>query len=105
MSCKKGGFITHRHNELRDITAKLLEEVCKDVEIEPTLTTLTGEEFVYKTANHQPEARLDVSTNGFWIKGQRTFVDIRVYDPNALRYKPNLETIQYKERNGEKTPL
>ena len=87
MSCKKGGFITHRHNELRDITAKLLEEVCKDVEIEPTLTTLTGEEFVYKTANHQPEARLDVSANGFWIKGQRTFVDIRVYDPNALRYK------------------
>ena len=45
---------------------KLLEEVCKDVEIEPTLTTLTGEEFVYKTANHLPEARLDVSANGFW---------------------------------------
>ena len=71
MSCKKGGFITHRHNELLDITAKLLEEVCKDVEIEPMLTTLTGEEFVYKTANHQPEARLDVSANGFWIKGHR----------------------------------
>ena len=85
MSCKKGGFITHRHNELRVLTAKLLEEVCKDVEIERMLTTLTGE--VYKTANHHPEARLDVSANGFWIKGQRTFVDIRVYDPNALRYK------------------
>ena len=45
MSCKKGGFVTHRHNELRDITAKLLSEVCKDVEVEPLLTTLTGEAF------------------------------------------------------------
>ena len=27
MSCKKGGFVTHRHNELRDITAKLLKAV------------------------------------------------------------------------------
>ena len=25
MSCKNGGFITHRHNKLRDIAAKLLE--------------------------------------------------------------------------------
>ena len=30
LSCKKGGFVTHRHNELRDITEKLLSEVYKD---------------------------------------------------------------------------
>ena len=46
MSCKKGGFVTHRHNELRDITAKLLSEVCK---VEPLLTTLTGEAFQQRT--------------------------------------------------------
>ena len=33
MSCKKGGFITIRHNDLRDLTANLLTELCKDVDI------------------------------------------------------------------------
>ena len=27
LSCKKGGFVTLRHNEIRDITAALLDEV------------------------------------------------------------------------------
>ena len=31
ISCKKGGFVTLRHNEVRDITTSLLNEVCKDV--------------------------------------------------------------------------
>ena len=30
-----------RHNELRNLTAKLLKEVCKDVATEPLLTPLT----------------------------------------------------------------
>ena len=86
MSCKKGGFVTLRHNELRDITVKLLDEVCKDVQVEPMLNKLTGEEFKLRTANFQDEARLDISANGFWVKCQKTFVDIRVFDPNAARY-------------------
>ena len=35
MICPKGGFPTLRHNEVRDITADLLTETCKDVTIEP----------------------------------------------------------------------
>jgi len=35
LSCKKGGFISLRHNILRNITSSLLAEVCKDVCIEP----------------------------------------------------------------------
>ena len=30
MLCMKGGYVTMRHNELRDMTAELLEEVCKE---------------------------------------------------------------------------
>ena len=30
LSCAKGGFPTIRHNEIRDITASLLTEVCSD---------------------------------------------------------------------------
>ena len=43
LSCKKGGFISQRHNHVRNITGALLKEVCKDVRIEPSLQPLTGE--------------------------------------------------------------
>ena len=33
-----------RHNDLRDLTANMLSEVCKDIEVKPKLAPLTGEE-------------------------------------------------------------
>ena len=45
LSCPKGGFITQRHNEVRDFTAELLSECCKDVAVEPVLQEITGEQF------------------------------------------------------------
>ena len=87
MSCKKGGFIHSHHNEIRVITAKMLDEVCNDVRREPSLTKLTGEVLQNKTSNTKDEARLDVSATGLWGKSQRVFLDIRVYDPNTLRYR------------------
>ena len=35
LSCPRGGFPSIRHNEIRDITATLLTEVCNDVRVEP----------------------------------------------------------------------
>ena len=43
MSCKKEGFITIRHNDLRDLTANLLTEVCKHSDVEPQLLPVTVE--------------------------------------------------------------
>ncbi|XP_066916388.1 uncharacterized protein [Clytia hemisphaerica] len=40
LSCKKGGFVSLRHNDVRDITSKLLEEVCHEVRTEPILNEL-----------------------------------------------------------------
>jgi len=40
MICPKGGFPTIRHNELRDMTANLLTEVCHNVATEPHLQPL-----------------------------------------------------------------
>ena len=37
MSYKKGGFICILHNDLRDQTANMMSEVCKDTKIEPKL--------------------------------------------------------------------
>ena len=40
MSCKKGGFTSIRYNDLRDLTANVMSEACKDIETEPKLTPL-----------------------------------------------------------------
>ena len=37
LSCPKGGFPTIRHNEIRDLFAELIRDVCPNVETEPTL--------------------------------------------------------------------
>ena len=86
LSCKKGGFISLRHNRIRNLTATLLREVCHDVQVEPRLQTLTGETFDETTANITDEARADICGRGFWITGQMVFYDVRVFNPNAKRY-------------------
>ena len=65
MSCKKGGFVSIRHNDLRDLTARIISEVCKDTEIEPKLLPLCGEELHGRTTNPSNKARLDIRARGF----------------------------------------
>ena len=37
LNCKLGGYVTMRHNNIRDLEASLLREVCRDVKVEPEL--------------------------------------------------------------------
>ena len=104
-SCKKGGFISSRHNELRNITASLLGEVCKDVCVEPDLSTLSGETLIPKTANKSSEARLDISARGVWTTGQRAFFDVRVFNQFARRYSGLTLSQAYRTNENEKKRL
>ena len=45
MSCKKRGLITIRLNDLRNLAANQLTELCKDVDIEPQLPPTMGQIF------------------------------------------------------------
>ena len=42
MICKLQGFITQRHNKLRDLETEFLSMVCSDVKIEPVLQDISG---------------------------------------------------------------
>ena len=102
LSCKKGGYITLRHNEVRDITAQLLNEVCRNVQKEPALQPLTGE-MLHGNPNISDEARLDVTARDFWVKGQQAFFDVRVFNPFAKRHtkislKKSLEINEKEKR-------
>jgi len=102
MSCKKGGFIGIRHNDLRDLFGNLLKEICNDTEIEPKMLPLTGEVLNQVTATRGDESRLDIRARGFWCNGQQAFFDIRVFDPNAKRYLTSTIEKSYITNEKEK---
>ena len=97
LSCGTGGYSIMRHNEVRDVTAGFLDDVCKDVQIEPTLIPLSGEAQFGKSANISPDARLDISARGFWgDRFSRTMFDVRVFHPNA----PSVRTVPVAQQYG-----
>ncbi|KAG0729929.1 hypothetical protein GWK47_029332 [Chionoecetes opilio] len=87
MTCKRGGFVCIRHDEVRDVTPRMLRKVCRDVSTEPTLLPLDGEHMRYRTVNTVNEARVDVSARGFWTRGRRAFMGIRIFDPMATCHR------------------
>ena len=64
LSCPCGGLPSLRHNEIRDVTADLLNEVCHNVCTEPELQPLSGELLSHRTANTEDGGRLDVKAQG-----------------------------------------
>ena len=101
LSCKKESEALWAFHiiRVRDITVKLLEEVCKDVKKGTDADwTNNGEQFRLATVNQRPEARLDISATGFWNLDQRVFLDVRVFNLNAQRHK-NLELQKCYKRN------
>ena len=102
MTCKKGGFICIRHDEVRDLTASMLREVCHDVTIEPALLPLEGEYLQYRTANTSNDSRVDVSARGFWMRGQKAFFDIRIFYPMADCHRELSLEAAHKKNEQEK---
>ena len=103
LSCPKGGFPTLRHNEVRDLTATLMTEVCHEVCVEPHLQPLTGETLVGASAIGADGARLDVAAKGFWGgRHERAFFDIRVFNPHAQSNHQPIPTCYRRHENTKK---
>ena len=63
-----------------DFPMKSLLMLCTDVETEPVLQEITGEE-LNRGANKASDARLDVHARGFWDRQQSAFFDVQVCHP------------------------
>ena len=101
MICQRGGLVIQRHNEIRDLEAELLNTVCYDVTIKPTLQPCASEE-LNRGANTAPDARLHMHCRGFWERQRAAFFDIRVCHPNADSYKELSPKQIYKLHEDEK---
>jgi hypothetical protein len=85
-SCHVGGFINMRHDELRNLLASEMKCVLRDVEIEPRLQPLTGEDLHPRSAIITDDARADIRARSFWTNQQNAYFDIRVFYPHASSY-------------------
>ena len=102
LSCVKGGFPSLRHNEVRDITASLISEVCSSVCTEPTLNPVSGQNLPSSTICSEG-ARLDVAADGFWgSRNERAFFDVRVFNPLAPSNSALSISGMYKKHEREK---
>ena len=100
LSCKKGGYVTMRHNNIRDLEAELMKEVCFDVKVEPVLLPLDTD--IARNGNTAEKARLDVSGVGVWGPLEKTFLDVRIMHPNAPSYiNKNIKQV-YSSHEKEK---
>ena len=102
MICHMGGFPTIRHNEIRDITASLLTEVCNNVATEPALQPLNGESMTARSANTDDGVRADIRARGFWNRSQDAFFDVRVFYPNASSNRSTNATSVYRRHEQAK---
>ena len=87
LTCKTGGFPIIQHNEVRDITASWLSEICHGVAIGPHLQPLTEEVLSHNSAIIDDRARLNVAMYGFLGGGggrfKKAFIDVRMFNPCA----------------------
>ncbi len=102
LTCKKGGFVSLRHDNIRYTCAVLLDKVCHDVEVEPHLTPIDNEQFHLRTANTSSEARLDIKAKGFWRGGQTAFFDVRVTHVNSASNQILERKEVFKRHENEK---
>ena len=86
LNCKNGGYANWRHDNVRNAIAEYLKVIGrKDVKIEPPLNPIEAEKF--QKGNNADKARLDVAARGLWSTFEKTFVDVRIFNPNSESYK------------------
>ena len=84
--CTKGGCTHTRHNELRNSFMNLLNDVCRDVNVEPHLQLLHRETFALKSRTSDCDARtdIDIRANGLWeSRFNKTYFDVNIFNSLA----------------------
>ena len=98
-----GAFPILRHNDVRDLTAKLMSEVWHDVQVECHLQPLSGESLHYKSAVHEDDARGDIRAAGFWKCCHHcSFFDVRVFNAFAESNLSSSPAATFWRHEGEK---
>jgi hypothetical protein len=108
MSCRKGGLIIHRHNDLvttwgqlcgqaltpSSISDEPLIQISRDIPVAGTNLTTPS-----------PELRGDLAVHGFWAKGQTAIFDVRITDtdqPSNRKIDPSKVLLRHEKEKKNK---
>ena len=71
--------------------------------VEPHIQPITGERFHLRSASTEDQARMDVVASGIWGgRFERTFLDVRVFNPYAPSYRTSSLPVCYHRHEQEK---
>ena len=79
LNCKKGGFVTMRHNNIHDFEANLIRIMQNDVEVESQLQQVENEHF---NGLKEDYARPDIRAKGVLRNAQNAY-DVRATNINS----------------------
>jgi hypothetical protein len=86
MSCRKGGLILHRHNDLVATWGQLCGQALSPSTVSDEPLIQTSQDVRAAGANRTeptPELRGDLACHGFWTRGTTAIFDVRVTDTDA----------------------
>ena len=86
-----------------------MQDVCFDVEVEPTLKLLQGDSCIHKTISTEESARLNLEVNGLsWPRFIGYFFDVRIFNQfdksspqyyvEAYKYYESFKFSKYEQR-------
>ena len=103
MTCKLGGYIHLRHNNLWNTTAELLRSngIRKGVETETRLISVSGELLSLGTMAEK-NAKLDVCSRNLWALLAKAYADVRFLHPNAPSNATKTIPAMYRAHEMEK---
>ena len=104
MTCARGGYIIRRHNRIRDLLAKVMDEVLLGVRIEPPLQPLTGEQLTGGSSK-EDGAHPDIVARDFWQMHELAFFDVKVFNPLARTYMNQSLEAAFKTNETNKKNL
>jgi len=107
LSCKKGGLIARRHNDVKAEWHHLCAQALSRgaVSDEPNLISQTAPQETASAKAAPLELRGDVKVANFWARGKCTIFDVRVTDTDAVSYRRmdplKVLSRQEKEKKGK----
>jgi hypothetical protein len=101
LKCKKGNWVTRRHNEVAKAWLALFRKASATVTSEPFLAAPVG---LKRTSSSTKDgARADIFATGIIRAGQGTFFDVAVLDTGADCHLPKKALRVLTDREGAKT--
>ena len=95
LSCRKGGLVTQRHNEVRDAFGDLAALAWNQVKKEPVVREA-------EITSNSPALVADLSVRGVWVPQVEALFDIRVTDTDASSYGAHTPSVILRNAEREK---